>query len=139
MLKYDESGLRNVWLQNGYTVKKTLYGKAVAIQDVEGLNRLLARMIAQKPRLRNDHYAEKDRPRRDRKRLASKSSQKRGPCGCTSRRFILWNSMRSYSTKISRALLNQLISTSLASAVYLNSVSSNWFGQKRNLANLTLV
>ena len=51
MLKYTGCGLRNVWLQNGYSAKQTPYGKAVAIQDVEGLHRALAKRIALKPRL----------------------------------------------------------------------------------------
>jgi len=51
MLKYTGCGLRNVWLQNGYTRKKTPYGDAVAIQDVEGLHRVLAKAITRKPKL----------------------------------------------------------------------------------------
>lgn len=51
MLKYTGCGLRNVWLQNGYTKKKTPYGEAVAIQDVEGLHRALAKTITRKPKL----------------------------------------------------------------------------------------
>jgi hypothetical protein len=37
MYGYDDAGLRNVWLANGYTVRKTRYGKAVAIENVGGL------------------------------------------------------------------------------------------------------
>jgi DNA-binding transcriptional regulator YiaG len=51
MLRYIGCGLRNVWLQNGYTKKQTPYGKAVAIEDVEGLHRIVAKMLARKPRL----------------------------------------------------------------------------------------
>ncbi len=51
MLRYAGCGLRNVWLQNGYTVKQTPHGKAVAIQDVDGLHRVLALMITRKPRM----------------------------------------------------------------------------------------
>ena len=51
MLRYTGCGLRNVWLQNGYTVKQTPHGKAVAIQDVDGLHRVLALMITRKPRM----------------------------------------------------------------------------------------
>lgn len=51
MYHYIESGLRNIWLTNGYTVKKTPYGEAVSIQDVEGLHRLIGSIIARRPRL----------------------------------------------------------------------------------------
>jgi DNA-binding transcriptional regulator YiaG len=51
MYHYTESGLQNVWLENGYEIRKTAYGKGVAIQDVEGLHRLIGRTIAVRPRL----------------------------------------------------------------------------------------
>ena len=51
MLRYTGCGLRNVWLQNGYTEKQTPHGKAVAIQDVDGLHRVLALVITRKPRM----------------------------------------------------------------------------------------
>lgn len=49
MYKYDDAGLRNVWLANGYTVRKTRYGKAVAIDNVDGLTRAICRALASKP------------------------------------------------------------------------------------------
>lgn len=51
MLRYNEYGLRNVWLRNGYTMKQTRYGKAVVIQDVEGLHRVIAKVLTRKPKL----------------------------------------------------------------------------------------
>lgn len=49
MYGYDDAGLRNVWLANGYTVRKTRYGKAVAIENVDGLTRAICRALASKP------------------------------------------------------------------------------------------
>lgn len=49
MYKYDDAGLGNVWLANGYTVRKTRYGKAVAIENVDGLTRAICRALASKP------------------------------------------------------------------------------------------
>lgn len=49
--RYTESGLTNVWLANGYTIRKTKYGKGVSVQDVDGLHRALARALSNKPRL----------------------------------------------------------------------------------------
>lgn len=48
MYHYTESGLDNVWLENGYTEKRTAYGQAVAVVDVQGLHEMLALRICQK-------------------------------------------------------------------------------------------
>ncbi|PPU95138.1 helix-turn-helix domain-containing protein [Xanthomonas albilineans] len=50
MYHYTESGLRNVWLRNGFTVHKTPYGDGVAIEDVDGLHKALALALTMKPR-----------------------------------------------------------------------------------------
>ncbi len=49
--RYTESGLTNVWLANGYTIRKTKYGDGVSIHDMDGLHRALARALSNKPRL----------------------------------------------------------------------------------------
>ena len=51
MYHYTESGLRNVWLKNGFLVKKTPYGEGVSIQDVEGLHRFIGGTITKRPKL----------------------------------------------------------------------------------------
>ena len=38
---YTDSGLRNVYLKNGYSIKKTPYGRGVSIHDIAGLHQLL--------------------------------------------------------------------------------------------------
>jgi putative transcriptional regulator len=38
---YTGCGLPNVWLRNGFIVRDTEYGKAVAIHDVNGLHRAI--------------------------------------------------------------------------------------------------
>jgi DNA-binding transcriptional regulator YiaG len=48
MYHYTEAGLQNVWLANGYHVKKTKYGEAVSIEDAKGLHRAIGRHLAQK-------------------------------------------------------------------------------------------
>ncbi len=48
---YTACGLDNVWLENGYTVKDTKLGQAVAVHDVSGLHQMLALQLAQKPAL----------------------------------------------------------------------------------------
>ena len=49
MLHYTESGLRGVWLKNGYRTIKTPYGEATSIENVEGLHRAIARALATRP------------------------------------------------------------------------------------------
>lgn len=57
MLNYRECGLKNVWLRNGYKEKDTPYGKAISIQNVEGLHRALATLLAKhKPRLTGSEF-----------------------------------------------------------------------------------
>lgn len=46
---YVQCGLENVWLRNGFTVKDTPYGKAVSIQNVEGLHDTIANALTEKP------------------------------------------------------------------------------------------
>ena len=48
MYHYRESGLDNVWLKNGFVIHKTDYGKAVSIDDVEGLHRVIGRALLEK-------------------------------------------------------------------------------------------
>jgi len=52
MYHYQECGLRNVWLANGYHEHDTPYGTGVSIENVEGLHRLIGRQLAtEKPNL----------------------------------------------------------------------------------------
>ena len=51
MYRYTESGLRNIWLVNGFVMKRTPYGKAVSIRDLEGLHRYIGSVIARQPGL----------------------------------------------------------------------------------------
>jgi DNA-binding transcriptional regulator YiaG len=50
MYHYTECGLRNVWLANGYAMRRTPYGKGVAIDNLQGLHRAIARQLARLPR-----------------------------------------------------------------------------------------
>lgn len=48
MYHYTESGLANVWLENGYVVRDTPYGKSVAIEEADALHQVLALTIVNK-------------------------------------------------------------------------------------------
>jgi DNA-binding transcriptional regulator YiaG len=50
MYQYTGSGLRNVWLINGYQTRKTPYGDSVSITDVAGLHIFIGRKIISNPR-----------------------------------------------------------------------------------------
>jgi putative transcriptional regulator len=49
MLKYDDAGLRNVWLANGYELHDTAYGKDVSYHDIHGLTHAICAALVNKP------------------------------------------------------------------------------------------
>lgn len=48
MYHYTDGGLRNVWLANGYEIKKTPYGEGVAIHDLDGLTQVICLTLTEK-------------------------------------------------------------------------------------------
>lgn len=52
MYKYTESGLKNVWLENGYVERDG----AVAIEDSEGLHKAIGRNLARQPHLSGPEF-----------------------------------------------------------------------------------
>lgn len=50
MYHYTDGGLSNVWLANGYQIRSTPHGDAVAIQDMDGLTEAICKMLVNKPR-----------------------------------------------------------------------------------------
>ena len=50
MYPYKESGLDNVYLENGYHIHKTPYGEGVAIEDTDGLHRVIGRWLVSLPK-----------------------------------------------------------------------------------------
>jgi putative transcriptional regulator len=50
MHRYLESGLDNVYLENGYRVHRTPYGEGISIQDTEGLNKAIGRWLVSLPK-----------------------------------------------------------------------------------------
>ena len=52
MYHYTESGLRNVWLSNGYRIEKTAYGKGVVFENIPSLHRAIGKhIVTTSPRL----------------------------------------------------------------------------------------
>lgn len=48
--QYKESGLDNIWLENGYTIHETPYGEGVSIENTEGLHQAIGEWIIQLPK-----------------------------------------------------------------------------------------
>lgn len=51
MYHYTDGGLRNVWLANGYEIKKTPYGEGVAFHNLDGLTRSICMALTRKASL----------------------------------------------------------------------------------------
>jgi putative transcriptional regulator len=50
MYKYEDSGLDNIYLANGYVIHKTPYGKGVSIENTEGLHREIGKWLISLPK-----------------------------------------------------------------------------------------
>ncbi|MGL4635678.1 MAG: helix-turn-helix domain-containing protein [Beijerinckiaceae bacterium] len=50
---YTESGLDNVWLENGYTEHVTAYGKGISIQDTDSLHKAIGSWLISIPKPMN--------------------------------------------------------------------------------------
>jgi DNA-binding transcriptional regulator YiaG len=48
MYHYTDSGLRNVWLVNGYEIRKTPYGNGVAFHNLDGLTQSICTALTRK-------------------------------------------------------------------------------------------
>jgi DNA-binding transcriptional regulator YiaG len=48
MYHYTDGGLRNVWLANGYQIKKTAFGDAVTFHDGDGLTQAICQALGGK-------------------------------------------------------------------------------------------
>lgn len=47
---YIESGLDNIWLEDGYQVHETQYGTGISIEDTEGLHRAIGEWLVSLPK-----------------------------------------------------------------------------------------
>lgn len=50
MYHFTDSGLDNVFLVNGFNEKETPYGRAVSIEDMEGLHKAIGRWLVNLPK-----------------------------------------------------------------------------------------
>jgi len=48
MYHYTDGGLRNVWLANGYEIKKTPFGEGVAFHNLDGLTKSICIALTKK-------------------------------------------------------------------------------------------
>lgn len=47
---YKESGLDNIYLENGFTHHKTAYGEGISIEDTAGLHRAIGEWVIETPK-----------------------------------------------------------------------------------------
>lgn len=47
---YTDSGLDNVWLENGYTIHDTPYGEGISIQNTEELHKVIGEWLISLPK-----------------------------------------------------------------------------------------
>lgn len=48
MYHYTDGGLRNVWLANGYEIKKTPFGEGVSFHNLDGLTQSICMALTNK-------------------------------------------------------------------------------------------
>jgi len=48
--QYTDSGLDNVYLENGYTIHQTPYGEGVSIEDTDGLHQAIGQWLVSLPK-----------------------------------------------------------------------------------------
>lgn len=46
MYRYDDCGLKNIWLKNGFTQHQTKHGEGVSFHDLPGLHRAIGQHLA---------------------------------------------------------------------------------------------
>lgn len=48
MFHYTDGGLNNIWIENGYEIRKSSHGKAIAIHDIDGLTQAICTDLTKK-------------------------------------------------------------------------------------------
>jgi len=109
MYHYTESGLRNVWLVNGYKIRTIDGQNAVAIHDVDHLHQIIGKSLASKPHLTGTEL------RFLRKEIGLSQSRLAELLGSTEQTVSLWERGRRMPAAYDR----------LVRAIYLESVEGN--------------
>ncbi|MGN6317189.1 helix-turn-helix domain-containing protein [Trinickia sp.] len=119
MYHYTESGLDNVWLENGYIQRGTSYGLVTAVQDVDGLYKVIGRTLAHKGHLTGAEF------RFLRKRLGLSQARFAALIGKTEQAVALWERKGNVPETDSRMLC----------AIYLETMDGN-LGLKQYLERI---
>lgn len=106
MYHYTDSGLSNVWLRNGFTVRETSYGNAVSIHDLEGLHKAIGHHL-----VNNVTHLDGEEVRFLRKELDLTQSQLAGTLGVSEPTIRGWESDRRPITKSAEMYLRVLYVT----------------------------
>jgi DNA-binding transcriptional regulator YiaG len=86
---YTESGLDNIYLENGFHIHDTPYGKGVSIQDTEGLHKAIGKWLIAQPKPINGAEL-----RFIRLEMESTQRDLAGIIGATEQTFRLWEKNR---------------------------------------------
>ena len=114
MYQYKESGLRNVWLKNGYEVHKTPYGDGVSVHFAEDLHAQILTALAMKPgRLTGAEL------RFIRKEMELSQANLAGLIGVTAQTLALWEKSKGKITAPSERLLRLLVEDRLSGKVHV--------------------
>ena len=109
MYHYTESGLRNVWLVNGYKTRTVDGHEAVAIHDVDQLHQVIGKSLADKPCLTGTEL------RFLRKEIGLSQTKLAELLGTTEQTVSLWERGRRMPKAYDR----------LVRAIYLESIEGN--------------
>jgi putative transcriptional regulator len=125
MYHYKECGLDNVILQSGYTVRQTPYGETVAIHNVDGLHKVIARALIKQAELTGAEL------RFLRSELDQTQAELAKALGTSEQSVSLWERARSEPMPETAARLLQLIA---ADHLGLRSKPGTWLQRLAKLA-----
>lgn len=109
MYHYTESGLKNIWLKNGYNEVETSEGVGVSFDDIDGLHKAIGRALARKTSLTGSEF------RFLRKELGLSQGRIAAMLGSTEQSVALWEKRGKIPKTADR----------MTKAIYLETIDGN--------------
>jgi DNA-binding transcriptional regulator YiaG len=117
MYHYKESGLDDVVLRNGYTIRETPYGETVSIENVDALHQLIGKTIIGQPQINGAEL------RFLRRELDKTQAELAALLGTSEQAMSLWERNRKGPMPESAARLLRLL---YAESIGLRPKASTW-------------